>query len=137
MLFWERTLCQNIYHEMLDQVKVNLVEKQIIGSDEDIIHQLPQLFDLPIFSSIDDCLSFNRRIDLKLRQWREIENPDHILKIVASHADVLQVEISLIAFNKVLQIQHDMISFDIPIPQIRALVSQFMQADDFIDPMMA
>ena len=51
--------------------------------------------------------------------------------------DIEDIQISDIVFSKLTQIQHDMLSFDVPAQQIRQVVSKFMKSSNLIPPEFA
>lgn len=89
MTFWERTLCQNIYYDVLDQIKDNLIQRnggQPLHATLDM--QLSEVLKLPLFCSIDDILNYRARItrtedqtQSDSPQFRDNDDVDDILKV--------------------------------------------------------
>lgn len=131
-VFWERTLCQNIYYEVLEQIKNNLIQRnggQPLKAALDA--QLPEVLKIYLFCTIDDCISFKNRITkhedqtpTDFSQSRSLDDQDGLLNI----------EISEVIFSKLLQIQFDMTSFDVPVQQVREIVQKFLDVPDLVDP---
>lgn len=131
MTFWERTLCQNIYYDVLDQIKDNLIQRnggQPLHATLDM--QLSEVLKLPLFCSIDDILNYRARItrtedqtQSDSPQFRDNDDVD----------DILKVEINQIVFSKLLDIQFDMTSFEIPATQVREIVQKFLNVPDLVD----
>lgn len=131
MTFWERTLCQNIYYDVLDQIKDNLIQRnggQPLHATLDM--QLSEVLKLPLFCSIDDILNYRARItrtedqtQSDSPQFRDNDDVD----------DILKVEINQIVFSKLLDIQFDMTSFEIPATQVREIVQRFLNVPDLVD----
>ena len=130
--FWDRTLCQNIYYEVLEQIKSNLMDQsggQPLNAALD--QQLPEVLKLPMFCTIDDCLNYKSRIS-KIEDKSPTETP--AMRGQGYEDEILIVEVSEIIFSKLLQIQFDMVSFDVPIDKIRTLVKSYLDVPNLVQP---